>query len=74
MGFLDFLGEMAGSLAAKGQVLQGYKSEYENMSDNNLKREFNKLREETQSSWCSQEKKDRFIALKSVLRDRGYLQ
>lgn len=74
MGFLDFLGEVAGSMAAKAQVLQNYKKEYEEMSDNNLKREYNKLKEETQSSWCSQEKKDRFSAVKMVLRDRGYLQ
>ena len=37
MGFLDFLGEVAGSMAAKAQVLQNYKKEYEEMSDNNLK-------------------------------------
>ena len=74
MGFLDFLGEVAGSMAAKGQVLLNYKSEYEEMSEDNLKREYKKLKEETQSFWCGQEKRDRFSAVKMVLRERGYLQ
>ena len=67
MGFMDFLGEMVGTLAAQGNEIQGYKKDYEFMSDQQLLREYNNLKGKS-----GQENKNRFYAIKSVLSDRGY--
>ena len=69
MGFLDSLGSAVGKMAAQAQEIQGYKSEYEYMSDNDLKREFNNLRNKSGTEY-----KNRFMAVKMVLKDRGYFQ
>lgn len=69
MGFLDSLGNTIGKMAAQAQEIQGYKSEYESMSDYDLKREFNSLRNKSGT-----ECRNRFTAVKMVLRDRGYFQ
>ena len=65
MGFGEFLGK----LAAQGQEMMEYKSEYEHYTDRELKEEFNHLR---RSSSSSQENRFRRAAIKSVLKDRGY--
>lgn len=69
MGFLDSLGSAVGKMAAQAQEIQGYKSEYEYMSDSDLKREFNNLRNKSGTEY-----KNRFMAVKMVLKDRGYFQ
>lgn len=69
MGFLDSLGNTIGKMAAQAQEVQGYKNEYESMSDYDLKREFNNLRNKSGIEY-----KNRFMAVKMVLRDRGYFQ
>lgn len=69
MGFLDVLGKGLGKMAAKAQELQNYKIEYESMSDSELKREYQYLRGRSEKEF-----KDRFIAVKLVLQDRGYGQ
>jgi len=67
MGFWDLLGSAAGKMAAKAQELQNYKIEYESMSDSKLKEEYRYLKNKP-----GQEFKDRLMAVKMVLRDRGY--
>lgn len=69
MGFLDALGSMAGKIAAMGQEMLAYKSEYEFMSDNDLKREYKELKNKSGA-----ENKSRLAAVTSVLKDRGYGQ
>ena len=69
MGFMDGLGNVLGGMAAKAQTLQSYKLEYESMSDSELKREYQDLRKRGGT-----EARDRLIAVKSVLQDRGYGQ
>lgn len=69
MGFMDGLGNVLGGMAAKAQTLQSYKLEYESMSDSELKREYQDLRKRSGT-----EARDRLIAVKSVLQDRGYGQ
>lgn len=68
-GFFDALGSMAGKMAAVGQELQGYKSEYESMSDNDLIREYKDL-----NGKSGTENRYRRAAVTSVLKDRGYGQ
>ena len=68
MGFLlDLVGSMAGSLAAQGKEMEKYKSEYETMSDTNLEQEFLYLKGKEGT-----EHRLRFMAVRSVLQDRGY--
>lgn len=67
MGFMDALGSGLGKMAAMSQEVMGYKSEYECMSDSDLKREFNALKDRHGT-----EQRYRFTAVKMVLTDRGY--
>lgn len=69
MSFLDSLGDVLGQMTAKAQEVQGYKSEYECMSDNDLKREYNSLVNKSGT-----EHRNRLMAVKMVLKDRGYFQ
>ena len=68
-GFLDSLGGFLGKMAAMSQEIQGYKSEYECMSDSDLKREYNSLRNRSGTEY-----RNRLTAVKMVLQDRGYFQ
>lgn len=69
MGFLDFAGEMFGKIAVQGMEMKGYKSEYERMSNDQLKREFNAIKDKSGTEYNL-----RRGAIKSVLSDRGYGQ
>lgn len=69
MGFLDALGSGLGKMAATMQEVQVYKLEYESMSDYDLKREYNALKNK-----YGTENRNRFTAVKMVLSDRGYGQ
>jgi hypothetical protein len=69
MGFLDGLGSALGKLGAMAQEVQGYKGEYESMSDVDLKREYNALKNKSGT-----ENKNRLMAVTAVLKDRGYGQ
>ena len=66
MGFLDSLGKGLGKLAAIGEEVQSLKGDYVHMSDNELKREYNDLRKKSGT-----ENRNRLMAVKSVLADRG---
>ena len=67
MGFMDALGSCLGKMAALAQEVQTYKMEYETMSDNDLKREYNALLHKS-----GVEERNRRAAIQSVLSDRGY--
>jgi len=67
MGFLDALGSGLGKMAAMTQEIQGYKSEYESMSNFDLEREFNALKNRSGTEY-----RNRLMAVKMVLTDRGY--
>lgn len=69
MGFMDSLGGMMGKMAAQAQEMQGYKSEYELMTIDELKREYRDLKNRSGSTY-----KLRIAAIRSVLQDRGYGQ
>ncbi len=70
MGFFaEFAGGLLGQAAARAQEMQNYKSEYELMSDRELKREYQAIKEKS-----GDEYKYRRMAIKSVLTDRGYGQ
>ena len=73
MGFLDSifdsLGSTLGKMAADNNEILEYKSEYECMSDYDLKREYNNLKNKSR-----EDLRKRFIAVKLVLKDRGYFQ
>ena len=62
MGFLDNLGSTLGKLSAIAQEVQGYKNEYESMSDHDLMREYNHLKNKS-----GQENGNRLKAIKSIL-------
>lgn len=66
MGFFDSFGKVLGKLAAIGEEVKNLKSDYECMSDNELKREYNVLRTKSGS-----ENRNRLMAVKLVLADRG---
>lgn len=70
MGFLDFMGEMFGSLAgelvSKAKDTNVYKSEYEMMSDRQLRREYQDLRDKQ-----GREYECRRIAISSIMSDRN---
>lgn len=67
--FLDFAGEMLGKAAARAQEVQNYKSEYELMSDRELKREYQAIKDKSGTEY-----RNRCTAIKCVLNDRGYGQ
>ena len=67
MGFLDFAGEMLGNAMAQCKEAYALKSEYEHMSDIQLKREKIKLKGESGA-----DARYRHMAVSSVLKDRGY--
>jgi hypothetical protein len=69
MGFFDALGSIVGKMAAMGQEIQGYKSEYESMSDNDLKRAYENLKNKSGT-----EERYRLMAVMSVLKDRGLVR
>lgn len=69
MSFWDGVGSALGKMAAQAQVLQGYKSEYEAMSDQQLWREYQDLKKRSGTE-CSQ----RRAAAKQVLLDRGIIK
>ncbi|WP_304969380.1 hypothetical protein [Romboutsia ilealis] len=70
MGFLDFMGEMFGSLVgemtAKAKDVNIYKNEYEMMSDRQLKREFQDL-----VGKQGREYECRRLAISSIMNDRN---
>ena len=72
MGFLDslgeFLGDMVGGLAAQAQEAVKYKQEYESLSDKDLVREYNRIKDRS-----GQEFKSRVMAIRSIARDRGLI-
>ena len=69
MGFLDFAGEMLGKIAVQAKEMDGYKREYEGMSNNQLKVEFDAIKNKRGDEYNL-----RRCAIKSVLSDRGYGQ
>ena len=70
MAFMDFLGSVVGKMASTMQDVQKYKSEYEYMSDNDLKREYNRLKND---SWKGTEGDHRLTAVKMILSERGLI-
>ena len=66
MGFLDSIGKGLGKLAATAEEVKALKGDYEHMSDSELKSEYNDLRKRS-----GDESKRRFMAVGSVLSDRG---
>lgn len=70
MGFMDSLGETMGRMAAMGEELQRYKSEYESLTNADLAREYRSLRSQNMPNKTT---KNRLIALKSVMSDRGLI-
>ena len=68
MSFGSFLGETLGKMGAQAQEVQGYKAEYERWSDRELQREYKRLR----SAGSGDEVRFRLVAVKMILRDRGY--
>lgn len=69
MGFLDILGSGLGKMAAAGKEVLMYKSEYESMTDTELKREYQDLKNRSGTEY-----RHRLMAVKFVLQDRGYGQ
>lgn len=69
MGFLEGLGSVMGKAAAKAQVIQDYKIEYESMSDQELLKRHQDLK-----SKSDEDNRLRRSAIGSILRDRGYVQ
>lgn len=70
MGFLDSLGEFAGKLAAQAQEANKYKSQYERMSNHELKREYEDLIKKSNEFLRSEDIKYRLMAVKTILNDR----
>ncbi len=70
MGFLDFVGEMVGGLAgemvSKANDAKVYKSEYETMSDRQLRREAQDLLGKQ-----GREYECRRLAISSIMNDRN---
>ncbi len=74
MGFLDFAGEMMGRAVANGQEMMKYKTEYEKMSNQELKREYNYLKNkptEFLNPNANKECQLRLNAIRSILVDRA---
>ena len=71
MGLFDALSKMADKLGAAEQEVQGYKDKYEKMSDGELKREYNRLKD---CSGFGAENGHRRTALTAILKERGYIQ
>lgn len=69
MGFGEFLGSMAGRLAAQAEEMNKYKAEYERMSDTDLKREYNALKNKNGEQY-----RLRRSAVIAVLKDRGIIK
>lgn len=67
MGFLEGLGNVLGTMAAKGQEFQAYKIEYESMSDQELLKMHRNLKDKS-----GEENRFRRAAIGSILKDRGY--
>ena len=67
MGFLEILGDVLGTMAAQAPEIKRFKAEYEWMSDYDLKREYNRLR-----NAYGTENNNRLLAVKWVFKDRGY--
>lgn len=67
MGFMDFLGSLCGSMMAMGEEANRIKPEYERFSNQDLIREYQKLKQ----NGCRPQ--ERWLALSSVLRDRGLI-
>ena len=66
MGFLDFAGEMVGKFGALAQEVNALKSDYESMTNEELKREYESLKGKS-----GREQRNRLMAVGSVLSDRG---
>ena len=67
MGFGDFLGSIAGQLMAEAEEATKYKKSYEHMNNTDLKREYNAIRSKSGTEY-----RLRKVAIKMVLKDRGY--
>ncbi len=69
MGFFDFLGEVAGKMAAMGEELQSLRSEYENMSNAELVGEYKELKGKS-----GNDNKNRFKVIVVILKERGVIK
>lgn len=67
MGFLDVLGSGLGKMAAAGKEVLMHKSEYESMTETELKREYQDLKNRSGTEY-----RHRLMAVRSILQDRGY--
>lgn len=70
MGFFDTLGSVLGEITAKAtakaQIIQQYKAEYINFTNEQLKDELERL-----NSRCGSNANERRMAVASLLKDRG---
>lgn len=66
MGFLDFIGNTLGEIAAMSQEILSLKGEYEHMSDNELKREYRDLKGRFDS-----DSRNRLKAVTMILKERA---
>lgn len=67
MGFMDIIGDCMGKAAARMNEIQQYAREYEVMTDDELKKEYNDLRGRSGT-----EERNRLAAVVYVLKNRGY--
>lgn len=66
MGFLDEAGNALGKMLAVTQEIQGYKLEYQMLTNDELWQEYYHLKKKLGTEY-----KNRFLAVETVLRDRG---
>lgn len=69
MGFLDFIGNTLGKMAAMSQEILSLKGEYEHMSDNELKREYRDLKGRFDS-----DSRNRLKAVTMILKERRVIK
>jgi preprotein translocase subunit SecA len=70
MGFLEDLGKHMGRVAAQVDEMHEYESEYEQLSDRELREEYNSLKENPKRSKYGHEIYLRFQAVQKVLKSR----
>ena len=66
MSFFDAVGDMFGKMAAQAQEVMSYKQEYERLKNDELKREYERL---TQQSGTEISRRKR--AVKMIMRERS---
>lgn len=72
MGFMDslggLLGDIAGGVMGKAQEAYKYKQEYESLSDNDIKREYQRVKDRSGAEFMA-----RKMALMTIAKERGLM-